>query len=83
MVVLIEENKWCVMWYGVYGKLIDFGKCEEVSFGYLLDELLKFFDLVLDDLGLRSEAEYCFKILVEGIFVDWQLRVFEESGGNF
>ncbi len=79
---LIEENKWRAMRHGVHGKLIDFGKREEVSFGHLLDELLKFLDPVLDGLGSRSEAEYCLKILAEGTSADRQLRVFEESGGD-
>jgi len=79
---LIEENKWRAMRHGVKGKLIDFGKRDEVEFGYLLDELLVFLDPVLDDLGSRAEAEYCLKILDGGTSAERQLRVFEESGGD-
>ena len=80
---LIEENKWRAMRHGVHGKLIDFGKREEREFGFLLEELVRFVDPVLDELGSRSEVEYAFTILKEGTSADRQLARYEESGGDF
>ena len=80
---LIEENKWRAMRHGVNGKLIDFGKGEELEFGYLLEELIRFVDPVLDELGSRAEVEYSMTILKEGTSADRQLARFEESGGDF
>jgi carboxylate-amine ligase len=80
---LIEENKWRAMRHGVHGKLIDFGKGEEVEFGYLLEELIRFVDPLLDGLGSRAEVEYAFTILRDGTSADRQLARYEESGGDF
>ncbi|MEE2829366.1 MAG: carboxylate-amine ligase, partial [Myxococcota bacterium] len=80
---LIEENKWRAIRHGVHGKLIDFGKREEVEFGYLLEELLDFVDPVVDELGSRKEVEYAMTIFEQGTSADRQLARYEESGGDF
>ena len=49
----------------------------------LIRELLDFVDDVLDDLGSRKEIEHIHTILERGTSADEQLRVFEESGGDF
>lgn len=77
---LIMENKWRALRYGVQGKLIDFGKKEEVSFPVLMQEYLDFVDDVVDDLGCREEIEYIGRILEMGSGADRQLRVFRETG---
>lgn len=48
---LMMENKWRAARYGINGKLIDFGKQEEVPFINLVKELLEFIDDVVDELG--------------------------------
>jgi carboxylate-amine ligase len=53
--MLIEENKWRVVRYGLAGRMIDFGKSREVPVRDLIRELLEFVDDVLDDLGSREE----------------------------
>jgi carboxylate-amine ligase len=55
---LIEENKWRAARWGLDGKLIDFGKREEVPMRDLAVELLGFIDDVVDDLGSRWAVEY-------------------------
>ena len=80
--VLINENKWRAARYGIQGKLIDFGKQEEVPYRNLCDELLDFVDDVLDELGSRHEVEYIRTILDNGTGADRQLAVFEQSGGD-
>lgn len=61
--ILINENKWRAARYGIEGKLIDFGKQEEVPTHQLIHELLSFIDDVVDELGSRVECEYVLKIL--------------------
>ena len=80
--VLINENKWRAARYGIHGKLIDFGKQEEVPYRELCGELLDFVDDVLDDLGSRNEVEYIKQILDHGTGADRQLAVFEQTGGD-
>lgn len=77
---LIEENKWRAARYGLDGKLIDFGKREEVPLRSLIQELLEFVDDVVDELGCREEVNYVNTILENGTSADRQLRVFQETG---
>src|ERR1700693_6020536 len=76
---LIEENKWRAARYGIEGKLIDFGKEEEVPMRQLISELLEFVDDVVDDLGSRGAVEYVHTILNEGTSAERQLRVYQET----
>ena len=63
---LIEENKWRAVRYGLDGKLIDFGKQQELPARELIPELIEWFvDDVVDELGSRAEVEYAFEILQE------------------
>ncbi len=77
---LIRENKWRAMRRGIEGKLIDFGKQEEVPEADLIEEMLEFLDDVVDELGSRKDVEYARTIVAEGTSADRQLRVFEETG---
>src|SRR6476620_11849528 len=47
--MLIQENKWRAVRYGLEGKLIDFGKQKEVPVRELVMELLDFIDDVVDE----------------------------------
>jgi glutamate---cysteine ligase / carboxylate-amine ligase len=76
---LIAENKWRAARYGIQGRLIDFGKQEEVEFKLLAGELMNFIDDVIDDLGSREEVNYLKKILEMGSGADRQLEVWEQS----
>jgi glutamate---cysteine ligase / carboxylate-amine ligase len=80
---LILENKWRAIRYGLDGKLLDLGKQKEVPVKDLIRELLDFVDDVLDRLDSRSEVEHIHTILDRGTSADEQLKVFEESGGDF
>jgi glutamate---cysteine ligase / carboxylate-amine ligase len=77
--VLINENKWRAARYGIEGKLIDFGKKEEVPFSNLITELLEFIDDVIDELGSRQEIEYIHTILKNGTGADRQLGVYQQT----
>jgi carboxylate-amine ligase len=80
--MLIEENKWRAVRYGLDGKLLDLGKQAEVPVRSLILELLEFVDDVVDGLGSRSELEYVHTILREGTSADRQLRIFQETNGD-
>ncbi len=80
---LIQENKWRAVRYGLEGKLLDLGKQKEVPVKDLIRELLEFVDDVVDNLGSRQEIEHIHTILERGTSADDQLKVFEESGGDF
>jgi carboxylate-amine ligase len=77
---LICENKWRAIRYGIDGKLIDFGRREEVPVRELALELLELVDDVLDPLGLRRDAEYVHTILAVGTSADRQLATWRATG---
>jgi carboxylate-amine ligase len=79
--VLIEENKWRAVRYGLDGKLIDFGKQEELPARHLLRELLDWFlEDVKDEFGGRQDIEYAYRILDHGSSADRQLATYKRSG---
>ena len=78
--MLIEENKWRAVRYGLDGKMIDFGKSQEVPTRDLIHELLEFVDDVIDELDSRKEIEHIYTILERGTSADEQLRVWRETG---
>lgn len=77
---LIQENKWRAVRYGLDGRLIDFGKQEEVPVRQLICELLEFVDDVVDELGCREEINHIYEIMERGTSADQQLRVYRETG---
>src|SRR2546421_5133512 len=77
--MLIQENKWRAVRYGLDGKMIDFGKQKEVPTRDLVHELLDFVDDVLDELGSRKEGEHIHAILARGTSADEQLRIYRET----
>ena len=78
---MIEENKWRAVRYGLDGKLIDFGKQEELPARGLIRELIEWFiGDVIDELGSRQEIEYAYHILDEGSSADRQLATYQRTG---
>jgi len=76
---LINENKWRASRYGLDGRLIDFGKEEEINTRVLIHELLDFVDDVVDELGSRHRLANVVKILEKGTGADRQLKVYSET----
>jgi len=76
---LLAENRWRASRYGISGKMIDFGKQEEVETRALIGELLEFIDDVVDDLGSREELDYVHEILRLGTGADRQLEVYNRT----
>ena len=81
--LLLNENKWRAARYGITGKLIDFGKQEEVPCAALIHELLEFVEEVVDELGSRKEIDYIQHILDHGTGADRQLAVWEQSNHDY
>ena len=77
--MLIQENKWRAVRWGIDGKMIDFGKQKEVPTRDLILELLDFVDDVVNDLGSRKEIEHIHTILERRTSAEEQLRVFGET----
>ncbi len=76
---LILENKWRAARYGIQGKMVDFGREEEVDTKSLILELLDFVDDVVDDLGSRKECEYVHTIMERGSGADRQVEVWNKT----
>jgi len=76
----LDENKWRAVRYGITGKLIDFGKKQEVDFPTLAEEIVAWVDDVVDELGSRTEVEYVETILRQGTSADRQLAVYRREG---
>jgi carboxylate-amine ligase len=76
---LINENKWRAARYGIDGKMIDFGKEEEIGAKDLIRELVDFVDDVVDDLGSRNEINFIEKMLEEGTGADRQIAVYNKT----
>lgn len=76
---LIMENKWRASRYGIQGKLVDFGRAEEVDETQLLYELLEFIDDVVDELGSREQCEYLKTIVERGTGADRQIEVWNKT----
>jgi carboxylate-amine ligase len=77
---LIMENKFRASRYGIDGKMIDFGKEEEVP---TRDLMLEYIDLVsgaAKELGSEREISYIHEMMKMGTGADRQLRVFRETG---
>src|SRR5882672_3639589 len=77
--MLIQENKWRAVRWGIDGKMIDFGKQKEVPTRDLILELLEFIDDVVDELGSRKEIEHIHTIMERGTSADEQLQVYAET----
>ncbi len=77
--MLIEENKWRAVRYGLDGHLIDFGKREQVPTRILIEELLDFVGEAADIFQSQDELDRIRTIVREGTSADRQLRIFREA----
>lgn len=80
--LLIQENKWRAVRYGLDGMMIDFGKQKEVPTRDLIHELLEFVDDVVDPLDSRKEIEHIHTIMQRGTSADEQLEVYNSSNND-
>ncbi|MBT8141224.1 MAG: carboxylate-amine ligase [Gammaproteobacteria bacterium] len=76
--MLVYENRWRAMRYGVTDNLIDFGKGTQVPYKQLLDEMI---DMIKEDaveLGCLTEVMNAYRILERGTSSQQQTAVFEQ-----
>jgi carboxylate-amine ligase len=77
--MLIAENRWRAMRYGVEGELLDLARGQLVAFPRLVKELI---ELVREDaaaLGCVRELEHLDTILLHGTSAHRQIRMYEEA----
>lgn len=79
---LIDENRWRAARYGIDGKMIDFGKTEELPTRALVRELMELIGDEIEELGIRSFVKPIDDILVHGTSADRQLRIYDASDGD-
>jgi carboxylate-amine ligase len=79
---LIEENRWRASRYGLDGKMIDFGKSQEVSTRQLVRELLDLIAAEIDELGSLAYLKPIEEMLTHGTSADRQLRVHANHDGD-
>ena len=77
---LVQENKWRAVRWGTEGKLLDFGRGQEVPFRQLAEELIGLVADVAEELQISDEIAYVRTILERGTSADRQLRVWRETG---
>jgi glutamate---cysteine ligase / carboxylate-amine ligase len=78
--MLIEENKWRAVRYGMEGQLIDFGKREAVATRVLVEELLDFVSEAADIFHTQDDLDRVRAICRDGTSADRQTRIFKETG---
>jgi len=77
--LLINENRWRAMRYGLDSGLIDFGRMEMIPYAQLLEELLELVREDAEALGCVDEVDHARAILVRRTSADNQLRVYREA----
>jgi carboxylate-amine ligase len=77
---LLMENRWRAMRHGLEGRLIDFGKEQEIPITDLIEELLLFVDEVVDDLGSRPYVEFVRTMIARGNGAQRQLAAYHQTG---
>ncbi len=77
---LIMENKFRASRYGLDGKMIDFGKEEEVPTRDLMREYIDLVKPAARELGSEREINYIYEMMEMGTGADRQLQVFRETG---
>ena len=80
--MLLSENRWRAMRYGLDGSLLDFAKGELTPFPQLIEELI---DLVKEDateLGCLAEVLNCRNILKRGNSAHQQVAIYKQGLAN-
>ncbi|MEO3434781.1 carboxylate-amine ligase [Inquilinus sp. CAU 1745] len=77
--LLINENRWRAMRYGLDSGLIDFGRGELVPYAELLEEILALVREDAEALGCWPEVERARRILSRRTSADSQLRLYNEA----
>jgi carboxylate-amine ligase len=79
---LIDENRWRAGRYGIDGKMIDFGKSQEVPTRQLVRELIEMVGDEIAELGIEKHIKVLDNILMHGTSADRQLRIYDAHDGD-
>ncbi len=77
--ILINENRWRAVRYGLDGRLIDFGTQQEAPARDLLRELLQRVEVEANRLNSIDELSHIYTMLERGTSADRQLQVWQKS----
>ncbi len=77
--MLLAENRWRAMRYGVHGTLFDLGRRELVPFRYLLEEIIVLVAEDAEALGCTAEIEHLRRIVIEGTSADRQRATYHAA----
>jgi carboxylate-amine ligase len=77
--MLLTENRWRAMRYGIDGGLLDLAKGELVAFDHLLDEILNLIQEDAEALDCVAEVEHVRYILAHGTSAHQQTRTYEQA----
>ena len=77
--MLLNENRWRAMRYGLDGSLIDFAKGELTPFPELIEELIDMVKEDAEELGCLQEVLNCRNILQRGNSAHSQVAIYNES----
>ena len=80
--ILIAENKWRALRYGLDGNLIDFGSEQSLPARTLIRELLERVEPISHKLNSWHELEHCYTMLERGSSADQQVKVWQNNGLN-
>jgi len=77
--MLIAENRWRAMRYGIDGELLDLARGELIGFAELTRELIALVREDAKELGCLGEVEHLETILTRGTSAQRQIRTYEEA----
>ncbi|MDP7042211.1 MAG: carboxylate-amine ligase, partial [Gammaproteobacteria bacterium] len=77
--MLLNENRWRAMRYGIDEGLLDLAKGELVEFSHLLEEIIELIREDAEAFGCTEEVEHARVILERGTSAHQQTRVYEDA----
>jgi glutamate---cysteine ligase / carboxylate-amine ligase len=77
--MLLSENRWRAMRYGVQGSLFDLARGELVPVRHLIGELIDLVREEAEELGCLRDVEHALRIAAEGTSADRQRAVFQSA----
>jgi len=80
--LMLQENRWRAMRYGVNGELIDLGLGKAISMMELVDEMIELVHEDTERLGTVNEIQHLKTIIKNGTSSDRQRRIYELAIGN-
>jgi carboxylate-amine ligase len=77
--MLLNENRWRAMRYGIDGRLIDFGRRQSIAFPELMEEILDLTEKDAEALDCVAEVRRAREILARGTSAHQQVATYERA----